>query len=74
MNENKQSLPLSVPQTSKSQLTQSAANVTGRTFCSYHSGAVETHLGGWIVRNKIKKFMCHGCMKIRKMKPAPTMN
>ena len=40
------------------KVTEAAANVTGRRFCSHHSGEVATDEGSFVTRNRSRRWIC----------------
>ena len=44
-------------------ITQAAANVTGKRFCSHHQGEVEAHAGSFVQRHKSKRWICFRCQE-----------
>lgn len=49
----------------KSKLTLAVAKVSGTIWCSYHQGQANAETGAFLMRNRTKRWMCAGCMKLR---------
>jgi len=46
-----------------SHVTQAAAKVTGKRYCSDHRGEVAVDAGGYVMRGKTKRWMCFHCQE-----------
>jgi hypothetical protein len=44
-------------------MTEVAAKITGRRYCSHHGSEVDALAGCIVVRNKSRRWMCFACQK-----------
>lgn len=44
-------------------VTLATAKVTGMRFCAHHQGEVPVQNGGFVMRNKSRRWICHRCQE-----------
>lgn len=55
-----------MPNFTLAHVTQAVAKAIGKKYCSHHQGDVAIDAGSYVVRNKIRRWICFRCQETSK--------